>query len=479
MLNNIFYSIKKTIIKTIFFKGFVWSKRILLLLVAFWIIGCDDFVEVDAPKNLLVSETVFNDPSTVKSALANIYYKMKEQGLLSGNRGLSPFIGCYADQLDYLDDDPNVLELYRHTVTSSNAEIKNWWVQAYYLIYAANDIIDGLNGSNRITEMDKNQYMGEALFIRAYLHSLLANLFGDIPYITSTSYLKNNSVAKEGMSTINNYIIEDLKDAIQLMQPRKVGSERVVPDQTTAKALLARIYLFDKDWELASVLATEVINSPNYQLEDDISLVFLKNSSETIWQFKPDGINFRNTIEANFFIIGSVALQRYAINNSLIEAFEPGDLRKEQWIGSFTNPNNGDLFYYPYKYKESLSTAESLEYSIMFRLAEQYLIRAEAEAQLNKIADSQDDLNVIRNRANLPNTSADTKNELLNSIIQERRVELFSELGHRWFDLKRTDKASEILSLIKSNWKSTDILLPIPKSELELNPNLRPQNDGY
>src|SRR5699024_8636093 len=135
--------------------------------------------------------------------------------------------------------------------------------------------------------------------------------------------------------------------------------------------------------------------------------------------------------------------------------------------------------YFPRKYKEDLNTKESLEYSILFRLAEQYLIRAEARVHLGKIAKAQNDLNKIRNRAGLPNTIAHTEKELVEAIIQERQIELFTEYGQRWFDLKRTHKAAEALSPIKPNWKDTDILLPLPESELELNPNLQPQNKGY
>ena len=79
----------------------------------------------------------------------------------------------------------------------------------------------------------------------------------------------------------------------------------------------------------------------------------------------------------------------------------------------------------------------------------------------------------------MDDTTAVTLNELLHAILQERRVELFTEQGHRWFDLKRMGKAAEVLEAIKPNWKDTHILLPVPDKELTLNPNLLPQNEGY
>jgi hypothetical protein len=115
-------------------------------------------------------------------------------------------------------------------------------------------------------------------------------------------------------------------------------------------------------------------------------------------------------------------------------------------------------------------------------LAEQFLIRAEARAkQNNKLIGSnsaESDINVIRNRAGLLNTSAATQEELLSEIERERRVELFVEWGHRWLDLKRSGRASAVLSLIKPLWDDTDVLYPIPYSERLLNPKLT-QNFGY
>ena len=115
---------------------------------------------------------------------------------------------------------------------------------------------------------------------------------------------------------------------------------------------------------------------------------------------------------------------------------------------------------------------------MVMRLAEQYLIRAEARAQQGNISGGLSDLNVIRNRANLIDISGVSQNELLKDIIQEKRIELFTEWGHRWLDLKRTNNTDAILSPIKPNWNSEDKLYPIPLRELDSNPNLN-QNSGY
>ena len=107
------------------------------------------------------------------------------------------------------------------------------------------------------------------------------------------------------------------------------------------------------------------------------------------------------------------------------------------------------------------------------------MIRAEARAHLRNFEGARQDLNRIRNRAGLGNVTVDSLEGLLDAILKERQVELFAERGRRWFDLKRQGKASEVLAPIKSNWQETDVLLPIPGPELEINPNLLPQNPGY
>lgn len=461
------------------------TKTIMIALRSLALVGllslaaCDSFVEVDPPKNLLVRETVFNDPETVTSALAHIYDRLRDQGMLSGDRGLSPFMGMYADELDYLGTNLEFSQLYQHTPSPTNTLLADWWIAAYHAIYAANDILEGVTESSQLTASEKAPLLGQAYFIRAFLHQLLVEVYGEVPYITTTNYKTNNRAVKQSREAIYTMVEEDLQQAISLLNVREAGSERTRPDLSTAQALLARVYLYQENWEGAALLATELINTSGYALEEELSQVFLKESSEAIWQFKPDEVNIHNTIEANTFVITSGASQEYRLSEALLSAFETGDERKAQWVGSFTNPDTGNTFYFPYKYRERFSTTASLEYSIVFRLAEQYLIRAEARAHLGQLATAREDLNQIRQRAGLPNHTMTEVNALLEAIIHERRLELFTEFGHRWFDLKRTQQAGAVLAPLKPQWEETDTILPIPESELELNPNLLPQNPGY
>jgi hypothetical protein len=163
-----------------------------------------------------------------------------------------------------------------------------------------------------------------------------------------------------------------------------------------------------------------------------------------------------------------------------MSSFEMGDARKENWV--LSGVKEGHLWSHPLKYKSTYKDSIQTEYYMVLRLAEQYLIRAEARAQQNKLTGingAAGDIDSIRLRAGLPgiNTAA-TKDEMLNAIAKERRMELFVEWGHRWLDLKRTGKAKEVLSLVKTNWQDNDTIYPIPYKELQLNPRLK-QNSGY
>lgn len=159
-----------------------------------------------------------------------------------------------------------------------------------------------------------------------------------------------------------------------------------------------------------------------------------------------------------------------------MNSFEPGDLRKINWTKS--RVFSGQTLFYPYKYK--VRTGSTLqEYYVVFRLAEIYLTRSEARVMTSNLQGAKDDLNIIRQRAGLPITPASTASDIQLAIEQERRIEYLCEWGHRWFDLKRTNRANTVIGSQKPlTWQPTDALWPIPQSQINLNPSLT-QNPGY
>lgn len=453
------------IVKKIFFLSFTVSMP-----------ACDSFLEVDLPKSQLTNVTVFQDYTTATAAMTDVYSKMRDKGLLTGTQfGLTNYLGNYSDELSFYGSPSNsTLAFYTNTVLPSNNSITTFWNNAYNQIYAANAVLEGVRAST-LDVQEKKQLEGEALFIRGLLHFYLLQLFGDIPYVQSTDYKINSVVTKLPRNQVYIKVVNDLKIAEQLLSPSYLNPERIRPNSFVVKAFLARVYLYMGTWNDADKMASAVIeNNSLYTFENSLSKVFLKNSKEAIWQFMP-ALAGKNTDEGALFILFTGPPTFVALNESLVNSFTVNDLRKTNWMGTVSKGTT--TWYYAYKYKESRPSTSN-EYSIVLRLTELYLIRAEARTQQEDYMRAKADLNKIRNRAGLADVVANSKEQMLDAIIEERRKELFTEYGHRFFDLKRTGRLDAVLT-IKPGWNSTDSLLPIPESELSLNPNLKPQNPGY
>jgi len=452
---------------------------ICFLFIGFASQSCEEFVAVDLPSNQLTGPIVFEDEATADAALIHIYTKLRSEQLVTGtSNGLSCLLGNYADELDYYGTGGlPAFEFYQNNLLPSNSTVTLTWNATYNLIYATNSIIEGVSNSTAISLSSKERLLGEAYFIRAYLHFYLVNLYGEIPYVVTTDYQVNSVVEKISVMDVYAALTTDLQQAVTLLPELYFVPERIRPNRSVAYALLSRIKLYSENWSQAVLYADEVLNNTSlYTIEPDLNAVFLKNSTGTLWQLLPQ-FSGANTLEAQTFIFSSGPPPSFALTSSLLSSFEMGDLRRTNWIGMVTD--GVDSWYYANKYKEQGNTGSSVEYSILFRIEEFYLIRAEAKAQLGDLVGAQEDLNVIRNRAGLPDTTAVTQTTLLAAILEERGREFFTELGHRWFDLKRTGTASTVLSGIKPGWDAKDVLWPLPASELLLNPNLLPQNPGY
>lgn len=229
-------------------------------------------------------------------------------------------------------------------------------------------------------------------------------------------------------------------------------------------------------WDEASNEVSAVLNNTGvYVYEEDLDKIFLKECTSTVWQLAP-GFNSGNTLEAMTFNFISGPPPLSALTTDFMNAFTANDQRKVHWTQTVTDGTT--TWYHPFKYKDS-GTGTSTEYSIIIRLGELYLIRAEARAHSGDLIGAKEDLNVIRHTAGLADTAALTQAEILDAILQERRLELFTEFGHRFFDLKRFNSIQPVLSAVKPGWDAHDDLFPIPETELNLNPHLLPQNPGY
>lgn len=451
-------------------------KNILILLFVATFAGCDSFVEVDAPASQLTGTVVFESRATAEAAMADLLAKLRDNGFLSGTfLGAGAALGLYADELDYygIGADP-LQELYANALLPAGAVSAEVWGRSYHQVYCANAIIEGVAASAALSQADKDLLTGEAQFVRALLHLYLANCFGDIPYVTSTDYEVNRLLPRLSVTEVYSLLVADLTQAATLLPEAYTSPGRIRPNRAAAQAILARAYLYSGNWAEAANMASAVINNTGYVLEPDLSKVFLKESPETIWQFRPR-LDGANTDEASLYIFVSGPPPGVALAPGLVGSFGAGDLRRIHWIADVTD--GSDTWHHAFKYKDN-GFGASTEYSVIIRLAEMYLIRAEARALQGELTAAKDDLNAIRHRAGLTDTPAVTQDEIIQAVQAERRLELFTESGHRFFDLKRTGNANTVLSA-KPGWDTTDMLWPLPESEMNANPNLTPQNPGY
>jgi starch-binding outer membrane protein, SusD/RagB family len=438
--------------------------------------ACKKFVEVSDPAGQPATSAVFANDANATAAMDGVYSLMMGSSDEFGDGAVTLFAGLSADEIYNTSPNPPIDQFTQNVLNSNNPLLQNnCWGDAYSTLYQVNAILEGLGASTGVSAAVKNQLTGEACCVRAYFYWYLSGLFGGVPLETNTNYLTNAVLPRMSLTQVDSQMVGDLNNAQNLMPAAYVTEGPLRPNKWTAAALLARVYLYQGNWSGALTESSMVINSGMYSLEPDPNKVFLAYSPEAIWQMTPV-VPGLNTFEGNTFIPADSGLvPAYALDSGLLAAFEPGDTRKADWTGLVTL--NGQFYYYPYKYKVQNGNTNTENY-MMLRLAEQYLIRSEARAQTGDIPGAQADLDSVRHRAGLPPTLASNSTALLTAILQERRVELFAEWGHRWFDLKRTGEAAQVLGPQKPAWAATDTLYPIPLSQLQLNTFLT-QNPGY
>lgn len=438
------------------------------------VISCEEFVEIDPPKDQIAHHLVFNDDQMAVAAMNQAYVLLLNNGFLSGNIMSNGFMmGCLTDELEVTTtENTDYRLLYNSNVTSSNNALKSLWNQTYQQIYIVNNILEGLKTATGMSDSVKEQLKGEALTIRGLLHFYLTQTFGNVPYVTSTDYNSNKSIKKTASEQVVNTAINDLEVARGILSDQYPSKERVRISKKVAEAFLSRMYLYSGEWILAKHYAEIVLQDSNYLLEP-LEKVFLKESKSAIWQLKPV-ISGMNTYEAYTYIFFNNPTTA-KLSKELLNTFEPSDQRSGQWIQFFgADQKNAHVN----KYKKYGFTSVTSEYSIVVRIEEMYLIAAEAAAQISDWQRCNELLNEIRNRAGLSPLELNNINDAITAILKERRVELFCEFGHRFYDLKRRDQLS-VLRKVKPEWKDYFNQLPLPENELLLNPNLLPQNEGY
>jgi hypothetical protein len=391
-------------------------------------------------------------------------YRQLQSGALYG-RQEQAYNDMYADNLNFTGTFGTDREVSLRAISPSNGGTGDIWEAAYIGVNRTNYILDALPNVSSLNDAERGQYRGEALFLRGLYYSLLVKYFGGVPLvdrpakgIDDSSYPTRNT-----QQETFDFIIKDLEEAATLLSATRAHGRAT---RGAANALLARVYLENGKNAQARDKATAVIGNATYGLTTTFREMFTnKNTSESIFELQFTVLN-ANSLAFWFFPTALSGRLGFAPSTELYNAFESGDTRRDGSIAVHGTQRYG------YKYFRIAQGDDNVH---VLRLAEQYLIRAEANARLNASpATVQADINAIRKRAGLADLDVTVISQaaLLEAILQERRVELAFE-GHRFADLRRHGKAESVLALAQHR-----LLWPIPQYETDVNERLD-QNPGY
>lgn len=430
--------------------------------VAVFATACDSPLDTD-PTASIDAGTALNTKRGVQLALNGAYRSLQSGSTWSRNSLVHPDL--YSDNLDFTGTFQSDREFSLRNVTPSNGDALGFWQASYAGINRANNIIASLEDLDDMTEAEKTQTRGEALFIRAMHYYTLVMWYGGVPIVEdpAVGVGPEAQVTRDTRQEVFDFIEADLELASTILPATRSNGRAT---KAAADALAARVYLEEGEYAKARDKASAVIGNTAYRLVANYADVFrTKNSTESIFELQYT-TNSTNSLAFWFYPAALGGRYGFAPSLSLNNAFEAGDTRRAVTITLQGNARYGTKW---------TRIATSDDNVILLRLSEQYLIRAEANARLN--ADTalvRADINTVRARAGLAPLGADiaTQAQLLDAILRERRVELAFE-GFRFFDLRRFGLATTALNLAADK-----LILPVPQVERDVNPNLV-QNPGY
>lgn len=457
----------------------------LVALVAFGFVACENNLNIDPPTSLDAAAG-FKTKQDVEAAINGCYSSLQSANYLGIRYNI--FADMTADNVTHVGTFPSFQQIANRTIFPDNVEISNMWANVYSGINRMNNVI---LSAPKVEDKSfaATVAVAEARAIRAFQHFNLLRFFGGgetgfgksggvgIPISTSVVATATDAVIipRATEAEVWAAIIDDLDFAsknIPAATNKAPSTGRI--GKWAAFALKSRAHLYRGDWALAEATADSVISKGGYTLLKGAeygNLYLSKNTSESIWELQFDPTNIAQTA---FFYYTTARGGRNEVSssNALRDAHEAADLRRginftarDTAVVTSTVPASKTIKF---------TRVDGTDNQILVRLAEMYLIRAEARAMQNKFVDALADLNIIRVRAGLTPSVAATQADLILAIEKERRIELAHE-GHRWFDLRRYNK----LSTLPSFTQTFRALWPLPQREIINGGGKIAQNTGY
>ncbi len=447
---------------------------ITLSLIVAVVSSCTSVVTDPQPQTSVSADQAIINKTGARAALYGAYDALQSNASANGFNnymGLTYlfFPDLQGGNLRWTGSFTDWSQAMNRTILTDNASVSGAWQQIYYAINTTNNLIAKVPLINDASFTDQKSILGEAYFLRAYHYFNLLRYWGGVPIVTDPTLdiTPSSYPSRASVSDVYTLVLNDLTQAIANLPAKNANGRASI---YAAYALKARVHLYKQEWQNAIDAANMVIANPSFTLMQSFTDLFLKqNTAEAIWeiQFNPTDKGFQA-----FYLFSSSLGGRNEIRptTGLQGAYAANDARIIK-----TTDYNEHLKYY------RVSTGD--DHTIAFRLAEMYLIRAEAQNELSVLnndptltAAAYADINIIRTRAGIGNASVTLQTDpvgLRNEIFLQRRLELALE-GHYFFDLVRTGRASAVLA----NWNDNQALWPIPFREMQANPNLV-QNPGY
>jgi hypothetical protein len=459
----------------------------LLIAVMIAVSSCKNFLEVESP-NDVADDNMFTDGASLLSARIGLYNTLQDAAYYGGYFPL--MIDAYSDNGaagGY--DSPQLNQFNDKALGADNIFIAGFWVAAYNTIYTANQIITHVDGIDDPTLSDevRADVKGEAYCIRALAHFDVLRTFGEhwdlgsrfgVPVVTAVA-APDDVYGRSTVQETYDAILSDLNMALALVSNDDVEYEsgpKTAGFVTNyfVQGLMARVYLYMKDYSNAAAMATEVINAQAFSLASDPSIIYTtKLSTESIFELQ---FNVQDQSEYNnLSYVRDDALRvdvSFLANENLDLFFQQraGDLRAA--LVNF-DPEINDPSIQPdgrtQKYRGE-DTKDNSAY--LMRIAEMHLIRAEARGATGDFNGCAEDLQTIadqRGAFGIPQI------DMLNveSVVQdERRAELNFE-GHRYFDLARIGKVASVVG------ENVLPVFPIPVNEIAVSGGVLEQYPGY
>jgi len=441
-----------------------YIKTTLLLSVVLLATSCKKYLE-EVPNNALPTESSITDASTARAAIIGTYDRL--QGYYASSY---PTLGTITtDNVIFNGTLSEYLQLDQNAIPTDNVITVSAYQGIYRTINSANSVIAYVPHLNdpQLTATERNKILGEAYFIRALSYFDLGRGWGGVQLqlqpTSDLSVLKG--IKRSTLDQTYDQVLADLIQAEQLLPEDATTRNRA--QKSAARALRARLHLYRKQWADAENFATQVIGNTKYSLvkpfrtffttpfqtaESVLELAYSVNDRNSYWNlWYPSSSGGQFTLKPSDALVAK-------LNNPAI-----GGTRNSLIAGSGST-------VYGVLYN---TTATSTDPSYLIRIAELYLIRAEARAQQNKLADALTDLNAVRARADVSASTASTQASIIQAIEDENAVEFPFE-AHRWFDLVRTERTGSVLGIGNRNFW----LFPIPYSDVQSDPDVT-QNPGY